>query len=91
MAPRTGPDAHGVLLRQLKAAGANVLLTCCACQNARELPLQKVIDRLIARRRGGPETGVRAVASFVDQPCPKCSSAGPFESRPAYPRMPGQG
>lgn len=60
-----------------------VRLTCLGCMNHRDIPLDVVIARLQARGIGGGETGIRQVAQFVREPCPKCGGRR-FETAPAF-------
>ena len=83
-------DNLGVPLRSYREIDANVLLTCLDCLLHRSLDREKVINRLVARSLGGPETGIRAVASFVEEPCPRCGGRR-FESRPDFKAASGQG
>ena len=80
----------GVPLATYRDVGANVLLTCLDCLLHRSLDRERVIARLVARGMGGAETGIRAVASFVEEPCPRCGGRR-FESRPDFKAASGQG
>lgn len=73
----------GVPLLHYRQHNAGVLLICNGCQRARVLPLEAVIRRLKERGLGGPTTGVRAVAVFVQEPC-SCG-AMKWETRPYFP------
>jgi hypothetical protein len=57
---------------------------CVACQDWRTVELEAVISRLHARGVGGPETGVRDVARFIEKPCERCGGRR-FETRPDFP------
>lgn len=81
------PDEPGVSLAHYRQHRAGVLLICNACQKSRTLNLEAVIRRLQERGVGGPETGIRAVARFVSQPC--ACGAVRWETRPYFP--PGRG
>lgn len=60
-----------------------VRFSCMGCQMARDFPVQQVIDRLKARGLGGERTGIRAVARFVEKPCPRCNGFR-FETTPGW-------
>ena len=53
----------------------------------RRFNLEAVIERLRLRGIGGEETGIRAVAGFTREPCPRCGGKR-FESRPYFPGLP---
>jgi hypothetical protein len=55
--------------------------------NRREFELEAVIGRLIARGLGDAGTGIKAVASYVTDPCPRCGGRR-FETTPAFPVIP---
>ena len=76
-------DSPGVPLDHYRQHGAGVDLTCRGCQNRRTFDLETVIRRLEARGVGGAQTGIRAIARLVRDPCPRCGEAN-FESRPAF-------
>ncbi len=82
-------DNPGVPLGSYREIDANVLLTCLAFLLHRSLDREKVIARLEARGLGGADTGIRAVASFVEEPCPRCGGRR-FESRPDFKTASGQ-
>ena len=74
----------GVPLAHYRQHRGGVTLICLDCNGHRVFDLEAVIRRLSARGVGGETTGVRAVASYVRQPCPRCGGAR-FESRPYFP------
>jgi hypothetical protein len=83
--------APGVPLAHYRQHNGAVTLTCLDCMRYRRFDLEAVIRRLEARGLGGEQTGVKAVAGFVREPCPRCGGAR-FESRPHFPPMPkGEG
>jgi hypothetical protein len=84
MEPTTAP---GVQLAHYRQHNGGVTLTCLDCLGHRTFELEAVIGRLAARGVGGEWTGVRAVAGYVRQPCPRCGG-GRFESRPYFPPRP---
>ena len=65
-------------------AGCGVRFHCRACACSFDAPLEAVIAKLQLRRLGGPETGVRAVASFASKACARCGAQA-WETRPAFP------
>jgi hypothetical protein len=73
----------GVPLGAYREHRAGVLLTCLDCQRRRSFDLETVIGRLEARGVGGAGTGIKAVAGFVREPCPRCGGTR-FESRPDF-------
>ena len=77
----------GVPLAQYRDLGAGVLLTCMDCIHRREFPLEFVINRLAAQGVGGGWTGIKAVAGFVRDPCPRCGGRR-FDTSPAFPVFP---
>ncbi len=79
----TVPDP-GVPLAHYRQHGAGVLLICAGCQRSRTFGLEPVIRRLMARGVGDERTGIRAVAGFVREPCPRCGGWR-FETRPDFP------
>jgi hypothetical protein len=81
MRPTVDP---GVPLAHYREHGAGVWLTCLDCMNAREFGLETVIGRLVARRVGSAATGIKAVAGFVRDPCPRCGGRR-FDTSPAFP------
>lgn len=83
-------DEPGIPLKGYREIGANVLLICNGCQLRRCFDREEVIARLEARKVGGENTGIREVARFVNEPCPRCKGQD-FESRPDFPKMPGTG
>jgi hypothetical protein len=76
----------GVPLGDYRKIGAGVLLTCRDCLQHRSLDLEKVIRRLEVQGLGGASTGIRAVADFVREACPRCGGRC-FESRPDFKPM----
>ena len=60
---------------------------CLDCMNHRTFDLEAVIARLAVRGVGGAQTGIKAVASFVRAPCPRCGGER-FDSRPHFPGLP---
>ena len=74
----------GIPLADYRALGAGVVLTCLDCLKRREFPLEVVISRLVARGMGGGSTGIKAVAGFVRDPCPRCGGRR-FDIAPAFP------
>jgi len=82
------PDQEpGVPLAHYRDHGAGVWLTCPDCVNHRELPLEAVIRRLIARGVGSAATGIKEVAGYVNRPCPRCGGRR-FDSSSAFPARP---
>jgi hypothetical protein len=77
------PDP-GVPLAHYRQHGAGVLVICAGCRQTRTFGLEPVIRRLMARGVGDERTGIRAVANFVRDPCPRCGGRR-FETRPAFP------
>lgn len=79
-------DNPGVSLSSYRTFGSEMAVEfrCCDCQAHFEVPLETVIARLTERGVGGPETGVREVARFVERPCASCGGRR-FTSRPAFP------
>lgn len=77
----------GVPLAHYRKHSAAVNLTCLDCMQHRVFELGAIIRRLSARGVGGEQTGVRAVAGFVRQPCTRCVGMR-FESRPDFPQRP---
>lgn len=77
------------LLHYRQHRGAGVLLICNACCASRVLPLEPVIRRLRVRGVGGPTTGIRSLAGFVRENCPRCG-AHRWETRPYFPPRPDQ-
>ena len=81
----------GVPLAHYRQHNDGVTLTCLDCTQHRTFGLEAVIGRLVARGLGGEQTGVKAVAGFVREPCPRCRGSR-FESRPYFPPIPkGEG
>ena len=74
----------GVPLAHYREHGAGVWLTCLDCMNARKFELEAVIRRLVSRGVGSAATGVKAVASYVTVPCPRCGGRR-FDTSPAFP------
>jgi hypothetical protein len=77
----------GVPLAHYRQHDAGVCLTCLDCMHHRTLGLESVIRRLRVRGVGDQTTGIKAVASFVRAPCPRCGGER-FESRPDFPGLP---
>lgn len=77
-------DDPGVSLFHYRQHQARVGLICRDCHLHRSLDLEAVIARLIARGVGDAETGVRAIAKFVNARCPRCGGKR-FETRPEFP------
>ena len=86
MSPVSDP---GVPLAQYRKIGARVLLSCLDCHHHHSMALEAVIKRLEDHGLGDERTGIKAVASFVSRPCPRCGSWR-FDTRPDFPRMQGQ-
>ena len=76
-------DNTGVPLAHYRQHEANVELTCLGCQGRRSFDLETVIRRLEARGVGSAQTGIRGIARFVREPCPRCGGTR-FESRPGF-------
>jgi hypothetical protein len=76
-------DPPGVALGDYRRLRAGVLLICLDCVQQRTFPLETIIDRLKARGGSGEETGIRRVARYVREPCPRCGGRR-FETRPAF-------
>ncbi len=76
-------DAPGVPRAHYRQHGAGVRLTCLGCYKHRDLPLEPVIARLMARGVGGERTGIREVARYVSEPCERCHGWR-FETAPAF-------
>lgn len=49
-----------------------ITITCEGCQRAVTLPVGKMIDRLIATRRGDAATGINELGKRVRGPCRSC-------------------
>ncbi len=79
--------APGVPLARYRQHNGGVTLTCLDCMQHRTFDLEAVIRRLESRGLGGETTGIKAVAAFVRQPCPRCGGDR-FESRPYFPQQP---
>ena len=77
----------GVPLAHYRDHGAGVWLTCLDCMNHRKFGLEAVIGRLVARGVGGGATGIKALASYVTEPCPRCGGRR-FDTSPAFPAFP---
>jgi hypothetical protein len=73
----------GVPLAHYRQHDGAVLLTSLDCVHRRTLPVEAVISRLTARGLGDEGTGLRAVAGFVREPCPRCGGSR-FETRPEF-------
>ena len=73
----------GVPLEQYRQLQAGVLVICLDCALQRVFGLEAVIRQLQARGVGGPQTGIRALAALVRDPCPKCGRRR-FETRPYF-------
>jgi hypothetical protein len=65
-------EEPGIPLAHYRQHGAGVWLTCLDCMNHREFELEAVIRRLVARGVGSAATGIKAVAAYVTEPCPRC-------------------
>lgn len=63
--------------------GCGVTLQCRGCRLLRDFDLETVIARLDARGLDGANVGIRDVADYVNQPCPRCGGRS-FDSRPAW-------
>lgn len=63
--------------------GCGVLFHCTGCQKHWAVPIDDVVRRLEQRRLGGEQTGIKAVAQFVEKPCPRCGGFK-FETRPGF-------
>jgi hypothetical protein len=74
----------GVSLAHYRDHGAGVRLTCLDCMAARDLELETVIRRIVARGVGDAGTGINAVATYVTDPCPRCAGR---RSRPRQPSL----
>ena len=74
----------GVPLAHYRQHGASVRLTCLACMQHHDWPLEAVTERLRARGVGGETTGVREAARHVRSPCGQCGGSR-FETAPAFP------
>lgn len=61
-----------------------LLLTCNSCQYSRTFDLDVVITRLQRRGIGGPNTGIRQVAGYTLEDCPRCGKRN-WETRPWWP------
>lgn len=81
--PAVPPVDAGVPLAHYRRHDGAVWLICLDCVQGRLLPLEGVISRLVALGVGDERTGIRAVAGFVDRPCPRCGGRR-FETRPAF-------
>lgn len=80
------PDSTtGVPLAHYREHGANLLLTCLNCMLSRVFDLERVIARLQEKGLGGAETGIKAVAAFVIEACPRCGHRH-YDSAPAWPQ-----
>lgn len=80
-------ESPGVSLAHYRQHRGGVTLTCLDCLDHRTFDLEAVIRRLEMRGIGGEQTGVRAVAGYVREPCPQCGGDR-FESRPHFPQRP---
>ncbi len=78
------PDPAGVPLAHYRQHRAGVRLTCRDCKLHRDLPLEAVIERLVARGVGGEATGIVELVQHVRQPCPRCGGWR-FVTAPAWP------
>jgi hypothetical protein len=76
----------GVPLADYRQHNAGVLLICRDCQTSRTFELEVVIARLEARGVGSGATGIKAVAGFVTDPCPRCGGR-PGERRISMPSL----
>lgn len=52
--------------------GARLALACGACGWSRTYDPERIVQRLLVRRAGGPQTPVAEVAGFVQWNCPRC-------------------
>lgn len=80
-------QSPGVPLTHLRQHDAGVRLYCRGCALTRDLDLERVIARLELRGVGGASTGIREVARYVREPCPRCGGRA-FETVPAFKGMP---
>lgn len=62
--------------------GCGVEISCNVCVKRRVVGLEAVIARLVATGRGGPQTGVRAIARLIREPC-GCGARS-WDTRPAF-------
>ena len=74
----------GVPLAHYRQHRASVRVTCRDCQLHRDLPLEAVIERLVARGVGDENTGIRSLAGLVRRPCGRCGGKR-FVVTPAFP------
>lgn len=75
-------------LGEYRELGAGVELHCQACGRMKKLDLEKVIAGLVARGLGDENTGIRELARTFKRPCERCGALA-WETRPAFPSMPG--
>ena len=80
-------DHPGVPLAQYRQHRGQFELTCLDWMQWRRFNLEAVIERLRWRGDGGEQTGIKAVAGFTREPCPRCGGKR-FESRPYFPGLP---
>lgn len=82
-------DEPGVPLASYRSFGPEMAVEfrCSDCQAHFDVGLEAVISRLQARGVGGPDTGVREVARYVEKPCERCGGKR-FTTRPWFPMGP---
>lgn len=76
-------EDDGVQLSHFRQHSADVDVTCLGCVLHRVLPLEAVIERLVVRGYGDENTGIRAVARFISEPCTRCGGTR-FETKPHF-------
>jgi hypothetical protein len=65
-------NAHAPLAACRHHPGARLQLRCGACGWTRDYDPERIAERLLELKRGGPSTPVAAVAMNVQWPCPGC-------------------
>ncbi|MDP1872548.1 hypothetical protein [Phenylobacterium sp.] len=81
--PTSADTDDGVPLAHYRQhEGCGVEITCNVCVKRRVVGLEAVIARLVATGRGGPQTGVRAIARLIREPC-GCGARS-WDTRPAF-------
>lgn len=86
---RDATNPPGVPLRRYREVDADVLLTCQACVYNQIIPREALIERLNARGLDGENVGVREVARYTRQACPRCGKRA-WATRPHFYGIPGQ-
>lgn len=76
-------DQRGVPLAHFRRHCAGVRVTCRDCKAHRDLPLEPVIERLVARGVGDERTGMVELAGLVRTPCRRCGGRR-FVTGPAW-------